>query len=70
MEFVSIAQSVYDWLATVLFGEVLQNNWYTANRDIIIGISILIVCALVFGLAVWIVISALRFLGRLIDVRW
>lgn len=67
--FISIAQSVAEWLETVLFGEVVSNAWYTANRDTIIGISIVIVCALVFVFAALLVALVWRFFERCLDIR-
>ena len=69
MEFQSIAQSIYLWLESNLFGEVLTNAWYTQNRDTILGIALVVVCTIVFVLALVLVIAVARFLGRCVDFR-
>lgn len=66
----SIANSMFEWLSTVLFGVVEGNAWYAAHRDTIIGIGLVIMCALVVVLALWVVIGVMRFLGRCFDVRY
>lgn len=65
----SIAQSMYEWLAEVLFGEFTGNIWYTANRDTIIGIFIVVMCSIVVLFALWIVVSILRFIGRCVEFK-
>ena len=67
--FLSIANSMYDWLANILFGEVTASAWYTANRDTIIGVALVIMCALVVVIALWVVVGVMRFLARCFDVR-
>lgn len=65
----NIAQQIFEWLSTVLFGPVSDNVWYTENRDIIVGISIVVICAIVFAMCLWLVIAILRFFGRCLDVK-
>lgn len=65
MDFKSIAFNVWEWLSTILFGVVEDNAWYSANRDIVIGISIVVICAIVFVGVIALLIAILRFLGRL-----
>lgn len=68
-EFKSIAYSIYLWLESTLFGAVPLNDWYTTNRDTIIGISIVVVCVIVFFIALGLVIGVIRFLARCANVR-
>lgn len=67
--FVSIAYSVWLWLESTLFGDVTGNLWYTTNRDTIIGIGIVVVCVLVFSIAVGIMFGIVRFLAKCLDIR-
>lgn len=67
----NIAQSMYEWLSNILFGIVTDNIWYTQNRDTIIGIFLVVMCSLVIIIALWLVVSVMRFLGRCLDItRW
>lgn len=66
--FTSIAQATAEWLETTLFGVVQSNAWYTMHRDTIIGISIVIVCAVVFAFAVTVVALIWRFFCRCLDI--
>lgn len=64
-----ISQNVYEWVVMTLFGEISDNTWYTQNLDTIRGISTVIVCAIVFALAVGLVIALWRFFERCAGVR-
>lgn len=64
-----IAQQAYEWIVETLFGEITDNVWYSQNLDIIRGISVVIVCSIVFALAVGLVIGIWRFFERCLGVR-
>lgn len=65
----NIAQYVYEFIVNTLFGEITDNLWYTNNLDKIRGVGTVVICILVFSIAVCIVIAVLRFLSHLISMR-
>lgn len=67
--FVSIAQSMYEWIESTLFGEVAQNAWYTANRDTICGIFLVVMCSIVVAFVILGVVCIIRFFARCLDTR-
>lgn len=64
-----IAQQIYDWVVNTLFGEIIANAWYTQNLDKIRGIFTVVVCCIVFALAVGLVVGIWRFFERCLGVR-
>ena len=64
-----IAQNIFDWVVTTLFGEIPQNAWYTNNLDTLRGAFTVAVCCIVFLLAVGLVVGVWRFFERCLGVR-
>lgn len=64
-QFETIAKSMYEWICNVLFGDIPQNEWYTANLELIRAITTVVLCGVVVLGAIILVVAVMRFLGGL-----
>lgn len=64
-EFITIANSMYEWVVSILFGDITTNEWYTSNLDAIRGITTVVLCAVVVLFALWLVVAVWRFLASI-----
>lgn len=68
-DIINIAQYIYIWICDSLLGAIPENNWYSANLDVIRGIFTVVLCAVVVLFALALVVVIARFLGSLVDLR-
>lgn len=62
-QFETIALSIYEWVSNILFGDVVDNAWYTSHLDVIRGITTVVMCGIVVLFALALVVAVMRFLG-------
>lgn len=68
-DIINIAQYIYVWICDTLLGAIPENNWYSANLDVIRGVFTVVLCAVVVLFALALVIAIARFFGSLVDLR-
>lgn len=65
----TIAEMLYNQIITTIFGEIPDNIWYTANLDVIRGITTVVLTGIVLFVCVCLVVAVIRFLGALLSLR-
>lgn len=63
----SLSDTIFEYVRTYLF-TVSDNVFLSNNLDLIQGVATIVLIALTLSLCVYIVVSVLRFLGRLFNI--
>lgn len=65
----TIAEQIYNYIVTVLFGEIPNNSWYTNNLDTIRGIAIIVIAVIILAVALYILVLVCRFIANLVRLK-